>query len=178
MVRSISPLLGLLLLAFAAFNAGAPARAEDSLKAIDEARSATVAALQAAPLSFRRMLFVTGAPSGFAAYEPRGDNVFKPGEPLIVYLEPVGIAWQKEGDIVSSKLEVDFELRSPDGKVLGGQKSFGEFAFTAREQPIDYMAHVTINLTGAPAGNYILGLTIRDTKSGKSVSADLPFEIK
>jgi hypothetical protein len=124
------------------------------------------------------MLFVTGAPSGFASYEPRADNVFKPGEPLIVYTEPIGISWQQEGDTVSSKLAVDFELRSPDGAVLGGQKGFGEFAFTAREQPIDYMAHVTINLTGAPAGNYILGLTVRDVNSGKTASADLPFEIK
>jgi len=63
---------------------------------------------------------------------------------------------------------------SPDGQVLGGQNGFGEFALTAREPPIDYMAHVTINLTGAPAGAYVLGLTVHDTNSGKAASADLP----
>ena len=73
---------------------------------------------------------------------------------------------------------VDFEIRKPDGQVLGGQKGFGEFAFTAREPPIDYMAHVTINLTGAPAGAYVLGLTLHDANSRKSTSTDLPFEIK
>jgi hypothetical protein len=40
------------------------------------------------------------------------------------------------------------------------------------------MAHVTINLTGAPVGVYVLGLTVHDTNSGKAASADLPFEIK
>jgi hypothetical protein len=33
-------------------------------------------------------------------------------------------------------------------------------------------------VTGAPKGSYILGLTIHDSNSGKSMSTDLPFEIK
>jgi hypothetical protein len=177
MLRSLGLALGLLLFASSAAVAG-PASPDPSMAAIDSARTATVDALKGAPLGFRRILFVADTPGGFAIYDPRPDNVFKPGEPLIVYTEPVGIAWQQDGDKVSSKLVVDFELRSPDGQVLGGQKGFGEFTFTAREQPIDYMAHVTINLTGAPSGAYILGLTVRDANSGKAANADLPFEIK
>jgi hypothetical protein len=177
MVRSLRLALGILLFASSTAVAG-PASPDPSMAAIDSARTAAVEALKGAPLGFRRILFVADTPGGFAIYDPRPDNVFKPGEPLIVYTEPVGIAWQQDGDKISSKLVVDFELRSPDGQVLGGQKGFGEFTFTAREQPIDYMAHVTINLTGAPAGAYILGLTVRDANSGKAASADLPFEIK
>jgi hypothetical protein len=85
------------------------------MAAIDSARTAAVEALKGAPLGFRRILFVADTPGGFAIYDPRPDNVFKPGEPLIVYTEPVGIAWQQAGDKVSSKLVVDFELRSPEG---------------------------------------------------------------
>ena len=178
MVRPTVLALGLWLIASSAVLAAEQAGADPSIAAIESARAATIAALKAAPLGFRRVLFVADAPGGFGAYEPRPDNVFKPGEPLVVYTEPIGIAWKQEGNVFSSKLVVDFELRSPDGKVLGGQKGFGEFAFTAREPAIDYMAHVTINLTGAPAGAYILGLTVRDTNSGKSATTDLPFEIK
>ncbi len=177
MRRSVCLAVGLLLFASSA-GFTEPASPDPSIAAIDSARAATIAALKAAPLGFRRVLFVAEAPGGFAIYDPRANNVFKPGEPLIVYTEPVGIAWKQEGDKVSSKLVVDFEVRSPDGQVLGGQKSFGEFALTAREPPIDYMAHVTINLTGAPAGPYVLGLTVHDANSGKTASADLPFEIK
>lgn len=177
MVRSLYLALGLLLFTSAA-GLTQPASPDPSIAAIDSARAATIAALKGAPLGFRRILFVTEAPGGFAIYDPRPNNVFKPGEPLIVYTEPVGITWQQDGDKVSSKLVVDFQVRSPDGQVLGGQNGFGEFALTAREPPIDYMAHVTINLTGAPAGAYVLGLTVHDTNSGKTASADLPFEIK
>ena len=67
-------------------------------------------------------------PEGFAAYKPRDNNGFAADEPLIVYTEPIGVAWKKDGDEFSSKLTVDFEIRTPDGKVLAGQKGFGEFA--------------------------------------------------
>jgi hypothetical protein len=177
MVRSFYLAFGLLLLV-SSVGLAEPASPDPSVAAIDSARAAATAALKNAPLGFRRILFVTEAPGGFAIYDPRPNNVFKPGEPLIVYTEPVGIAWQPNGDKVSSKLVVDFEVRSPDGQVLGGQKSFGEFSLTAREPPIDYMAHVTINLTGAPVGSYVLGLTVHDANSGKTASADLPFEVK
>ena len=99
-------------------------------------------------------------------------------EPIIVYTEPIGVAWKKEGDEYSSKLVVDFEIRSPDGQVLAGQRGFGEFELDAREPPLDYMSHIKLDVTGAPEGSYILGITIHDTNSGKSATTDLPFEIK
>jgi hypothetical protein len=154
------------------------AETDQSLEAINSARAAVVEALNQAPLGFRRILFVSEIPEGFAAYKPRTSNVFAPDEPLIVYAEPIGVAWKKDGDEVSSKLVVDFEIRSPDGQVLAGQRGFGEFALSAREPPLDYMSHIKLDVTGAPAGSYILGLTIHDSNSGKSTSTDLPFEIK
>jgi hypothetical protein len=183
MVRLSSRILGLwLLAAFALFaappHAAAQAGSDKAIEDIDKARAAVVEALSRAPLGFRRILFVSEVPDGFAAYKPRADNVFTADEPLIVYTEPIGVVWQKDGDEFSSKLVVDFEIRSPDGKVLAGQKGFGEFALSAREPPLDFMTHIKLDVTGASAGSYILGLTVHDTKSGKSATADLPFEIK
>jgi hypothetical protein len=154
------------------------ATTDKAIETINAARALTAEALSSAPLGFRRILFVRDVPDGFAAYQPRGNNIFTPDEPLIVYTEPIGVAWTKEGDEFSTKLSVDFEIRSPDGKVLAGQRGFGEFALSAREPPLDFMTHVKLDVTGAPAGDYILGLTRHDTKSGKSTTADLPFEIK
>jgi len=151
---------------------------EESLKAIETARAAVSEALSSAPLGFRRILFVSAVPEGFAAYKPRDTTSFAQNEPLIVYTEPIGVAWKQNGDEFSSKLTVDFEIRTPDGKVLAGQKGFGEFALEAREPPLDYMSHIKLDVSGAPAGSYILGLTIHDANSGKSSSKDLPFEIK
>ncbi|MFO7477679.1 MAG: hypothetical protein R6X03_04945 [Methyloceanibacter sp.] len=193
MVRPICGALALWLLAtgnvFAASQDGPPNQEEQEAKpsqaetgkavaAINAARAAVVEALSKAPLGFRRILFVTEVPEGFAAYQPRTSNVFTVDEPLIVYTEPIGVAWKNEGGVFASKLVVDFEIRSPEGQVLAGQKGFGEFELEAREPPLDYMSHVQLDLTGAAEGSYILGLTIRDTHSGKSASTDLPFKIK
>jgi hypothetical protein len=40
------------------------------------------------------------------------------------------------------------------------------------------MTHIKLDVAGAPAGAYILGLTMHDTKSGKSITKDLPFEVR
>jgi len=157
---------------------GVEAATDKAIEAINAARARTAEALANAPLGFRRILFVREVPEGFAAYEPRADNIFTPDEPLIVYTEPIGVAWTKDGDEFSTKLEVDFEIRTPDGNVLAGQRGFGEFALSAREPPLDFMTHVELDVTGAPAGRYILGLTMHDTKSGRSISKDLPFEVR
>ncbi|HET9273251.1 MAG TPA: hypothetical protein VFO09_03185 [Methyloceanibacter sp.] len=154
------------------------AELDRAIEAIDSARTAVTEALNKAPLGFRRILFVKDIPEGFAAYQPRADNTFRTDEPIIVYTEPIGVAWKKEGDEYSSKLVVDFEIRSPDGQVLAGQRGFGEFELDAREPPLDYMSHIKLDVTGAPEGSYILGITIHDTNSGKSATTDLPFEIK
>jgi hypothetical protein len=179
MVRLAACALALTI--FAAGSAHAAATGEttdDSLKAIETARAAVSEALSKAPLGFRRILFVSAVPEGFAAYKPREDASFKSGEPLIIYAEPIGVAWKQDGDEFASKLTVDFEIKTPEGKVLAGQKGFGEFALEAREPPIDYMSHIKLDVSGAPTGSYVLGLTIHDANSGKSSSKDLPFEIK
>jgi hypothetical protein len=180
MIRMAMCVLGAWL-AFAISAFAAPAEDTDSgqsLEAINSARAAMIEVLNKAPLGFRRILFVKDVPDGFGAYKPRGDNVFAADEPLIIYSEPIGVVWKQDGDEYSSKLVVDFEIRSPDGQVLAGQKGFGEFALEAREQPLDYMSHIKLDVTGARKGSYILGLTIHDSNSGKSTSTDLPFEIK
>ena len=194
MVRVAFCALGLWLMVLsAAFGAptdetspqgGQPAAVTDqaatdkAIEAINAARAATADALSNAPLGFRRILFVSEIPEGFAAYQPRANSIFTADEPLIVYTEPIGVAWTKNGDELSTKLVVDFEIRLPDGKVIAGQRGFGEFALSAREPPLDFMTHIKLDVTGAPAGSYILGLTMHDSNSGKSVATDLPFEIR
>lgn len=154
------------------------AETDKAIAAINAARASVAEALSSAPLGFRRILFVSEVPEGFADYQPRADNVFTPDEPLIVYTEPIGVSWIKDGDELTTKLIVDFEIRLPDGKVLAGQRGFGEFALSAREPPLDFMTHIKLDVTGAPAGAYVLGLTMHDTNSRKSTTTDLLFEIK
>lgn len=39
-------------------------------------------------------LFVTSNPKGYGTYDERNSNVFQPGEPFILYIEPVGFAYK------------------------------------------------------------------------------------
>lgn len=149
-----------------------------AVAAIDTARAATTKALSDAPLGFRRILFVAAEPEGFAIYDPRNSNVFAAGEPLIVYTEPIGVTWKQADGTYSSKLMVDFEIKTPDGKTITGQNDFGQFTLAAKEPYIDYMTQMKFNLNGAPQGSYILDLTVRDANSDKTATAQLPFEIK
>jgi hypothetical protein len=180
MVRLAALLLTLCLSGATSALAQASDQAEmdKAVAAIDSARTAVAEALSKAPLGFRRVLFVSAVPEGFADYKPRADNTFSANEPLIIYTEPIGIVWKQDGDEFASKLTVDFEIRTPDGQVLAGQKGFGEFALSAREKPLDFMTHIKLDVTGAVPGAYILALTMHDTNSDKSVTKELPFEIK
>ena len=67
-----------------------------SVEAYETMRKATLQVWDASPLVFRRALFVAGSPSGFGIYNPRPDNVFKPGEKLVIYAEPIGFKWENK----------------------------------------------------------------------------------
>ena len=147
--------------------------------AIEALRVALRLAHDKSPLAFRKAVFVSEPPKGFGIYAPRGDTVFKKGESLVAYVEPVGIGWAKQSDgSYHSLLTVDFEIRSPTGDILTGKRDFGRFEFKSREQNTEVMTHLTLSLTGAEPGKYVFGVIYHDTTTGKSANVDLPFEIK
>jgi hypothetical protein len=148
------------------------------LEAIETLRRAINVLAAKGPLLLRKVQFITEPPKGFAIYTPRPNNVFPKGEPLIVYAEPIGMAWKTEGPLHRAAMATDFVIRSPEGKILGGQKEFGKFEFNSRDFNQEVHTHLTITLTGAPSANYVLAATYRDLIGGKSATLELPFEIK
>jgi hypothetical protein len=154
------------------------ANAGQQLQAVETLRRAINVLTAKGPLALRRVQFITEPPRGFGIYQPRADNVFRPGEPLIVYAEPVGVGWKAEGELNRAQMVTDFEIRTADGKVLGGQKEFGKFEFNSRERNQEIFTHLTITLSGARPGRYVLAATYRDLVNGKSAMLELPFEIK
>ena len=157
----------------AALSAGKPQ------EAIALMRSALVEAWKATPLSLQKAVFVAEPASGYGVYNVRPDNVFGAGQPLLIYMEPVGFTWAQQGSTYQSHIVADFDLLTPDGRVLAGQKDFGSFQFVSHEHNTEYMATMTLNLTGAPAASYVLQITLRDQMNNdQSVSVRMPFEIK
>ena len=149
------------------------------LSAIENLRQAMRLVQDQTPLSIRKAVFVSEEPQGFGIYKERGSDAFKQGAPLLVYVEPIGVGWKKQDDgYFHSLLAVDFEIRSPTGDILTGKKDFGKFGFTSYEQNTEIMTRLTLTLTGAKPGKYVLGVVYRDKITGKSTTFDLPFSIQ
>jgi hypothetical protein len=159
-------------------EAEAKAAAGQHVEAANALRQALTVLAANAPLLLRNVQFVAEAPKGFGIYQPRGGGSFRSGEPLVVYAEPFGIGWKPEGGQFNALLTVDFEIRTPAGDVLTGKKDFGRFAFTSRERNLEIMTHLTLNVSGAPVGDYVFGATYHDKVTGKSATLDLPFQIR
>lgn len=154
------------------------AKAEQYAEAFETMREALYLLWGKSPLHFRRAFFVTQKASGFGVFKKRTSNEFKQGEPLLIYVEPAGYGWRQDGPIYQSEVTADFELREPNGNILGGQKDFASFNFRSHDRNIEYFMNLTYNLSGIRAGKYIIGTQFRDKVSGKSASFDLPFEVK
>ena len=130
------------------------------------------------PMDFRRSVFVGEKATGFGMMMPRPDNVFKPGEVILIYVEPVGFGWRKVDGLYSSVITADFEIQTPEGKILGGQKKFGRFTIAGQDRNIEYMMHLTYNVTGLAEGEYIVSTVFHDEVSRKNATLNMNFVIR
>lgn len=149
----------------------------DAAGAYDAMHEALVALNAAIPLSIRRAVFVAEPPQGYGVYNPRETNGFASTEALVAYVEPIGVTWAPIQGLHRAEMTVDFEILTPDGQVLANQNGFAEFNFTSRARNTELMTHLTLELTGAPPGKYVLRYVYNDKNSGESASIELPFEI-
>jgi hypothetical protein len=159
-------------------QAEAKAQAGQYTEAIAAIREALYELWGKSPLQFRRAFFVTQKATGFGIFNRRKSNIFKPGEPLLLYAEPIGYGWKQDGQVYKSDIIADFDLRDSKGKILTGQKDFGAFRIDSYDRNTEYFVNMTYKLTGLSAGKFIIGTTLRDKITGKSGSFDLPFEVK
>ena len=166
-------------LADAATKAEALAASGDTLGAHDAMRSAISAFSATLPFSVGKAVFVAAPPIGYAMYEPKQQPVFKPGEALVSYVEPIGLTWKAAA--VEGKMEthftVDLDILSASGEVLANQKAFGNFTFTSFFRNQEIYATLTTDVSGAAAGDYVLRFHFNDLNSGKSASVDQKFTI-
>ena len=149
-----------------------------SLQEIDRRYAALLDAWEKTPLTVRRALFVADHPHGFGLYQERASNIFKPGEALVAYAEPVGFGAKDTGNgLVEFGFAVDFLIKSPDGQILTGQQDFAQLTQQSHVRNLEFMLVLTLNVTGAPPGDYVVEYKLRDVSGEKSTSFALPFKI-
>lgn len=153
-----------------------PAAAQ-TLAALEEAEAAFDTAWAATPLSFRKAIFATDA-TDFGVYNERGNASFKPGEPIVVYAEPVGYGFRDNGDgTYSIGFDIDLAVKTAAGEVVAGKDDFANVAVASRARSREFRLSLTLDLGEAPAGDYVLEYTARDIASPKTGTISLPFAI-
>ena len=147
---------------------------EEASKALEQAQDALWVQ---SPLMFRRAIFTAGEPTGYGLYDLRETSVFKRSEPLIIYSEPMGYSYGRDGSLYVIELGLDFTIRSPDGQEVAAQKDFGVLKLSSRFPNKEFMAKVTYDFSGLPPGEYAVTTVAHDKPSGKSAEFTLPFTL-
>ncbi len=128
-------------------------------------------------MALRRALLVEEEPTSFGVYAPRGDNRYRPGEPVHIYAEPVGHTIRKADGVYSISLALDFTLLDESGKILGGQRDFDRLEMESRRPVMEFMVSFTYDTEGLPAGNYTFETLIRDSFSDRRLKVQMPIVI-
>ena len=168
---------GLMAAVLSGLTAAAPALAQD-LTAYEQAEQALIAVWDQMPLNFRTATFVSGEAEGYGLFTERETAVFAPNEPIVVYAEPMGYGWRQEADgRYSFGLDIDIVLRNAAGDVVASQESFMRQGLTSRARNREFYLTLTLNMTGAPAGDYALEYIVHDLASDKIGTIARTFSI-
>jgi hypothetical protein len=152
-------------------NAG---KFDEALQALETARDVV---WNQTPLSFRKTIFVAADPTGFGIYDIRENNEFKSGELLVIYSEPVGFSYGRDGQIFITEMELDFEIKDASGASLAKQENFASWTLRSRVPNKEFMGKIDYNFTGLQPGDYDVVTTVRDKNSEKANSFSMRFKI-
>ncbi|MDH3264191.1 MAG: hypothetical protein OEM24_09355 [Paracoccaceae bacterium] len=146
--------------------------------ALEDAHAAYLAAWDEAPLAVRKSVFVTGPAAGYGLQEERGSNVFGVGEPIHIYLEPVGFGWVEEGGVNRFGMEIGLRILNPEAQELFAQDRFLNLATQSAAKPTEFFGNVTLNLSGLQSGSYVLEFLLDDIASDETATVEMPIEIR
>jgi hypothetical protein len=151
----------------------------DPIDTLTDAESKVYDAWVNVDLTDRKEAFVKAPATGYGIYEERGSNVFKPGESLYTYIEPVGYGWKDlPGDMYEIHFVGDVQLKDASGAVLLDRKGFTETSLKSHNAMMETYINYTLDLSGAPEGKYSLEYTVHDKSSDQELVVDQDFVIK
>lgn len=143
--------------------------AGDDLGALAAAREALAATWEATTgLSIGATVLLAEPAAGYGIYNPRPNDIYKLGEPVLIYAEPMGFGYGSPGEgLYSIGFFVDLKVMTEMGEILGDLQNLTELDLTSRYPNREFQANLTYNLDGIAPGRYILQTTLRDKNSAK-----------
>jgi hypothetical protein len=145
--------------------------------AVEALREAMLAVWSAAPFGLTQVLATTESANGFRAYTPREPGPYTPGEPLHLYIEPIGLTYVFEDGAYDMGMKADFLLMDTKGTVLGGQRDFADVPFRVHAPSTDVFLTISLGTQGLPPDDYILQVTVRDALGDGAETAEFPFTV-
>lgn len=130
-----------------------------------------------APLAFTAATFVVRPGASYGTYEIRRSSQFAAGEPLLIYLEPVGFEYGRDGSAYLIDLATDIEIVIPSGQVIVTQPDFARISARAGKPIKEFSANLALNAAALKPGEYVLRIVFRDLHSTKSAEVTLPFSV-
>ena len=118
--------------------------------------------------------FVSSDPVAYGVFEERNSSVFKPGEEVLLYVEPVGIQDKNTTDengnkLYSLNMTADLIISDKDGSIVGGEQNIPLTNFTSRHQNKEI--ELDLSITGTETldpGDYMLKWIVTDQNTGKN----------
>jgi hypothetical protein len=129
------------------------------------------------PLTFRKTIFVASEPGGFGMFDMRETTEFKRSEPLIIYTEPFGFAYGRDGQMYIADMALDFEITDATGASVASQENFGSWALRSRVPNKEFMGKLDYDFSGLEPGDYEVITTVRDRNSDKRASFGMKFKL-
>ena len=141
----------------------------DSKAALDAANTLLATVWDSsAEVGIHQTVLVTEPAAGFGIYNPRANDKYKVGEPIMIYAEPFGFGYGTAGEgLYSIGFAVDLKVLTESGEVLGEMLDLANLELTSRYQNREFQANLTYTLDGVPPGRYVLETTLRDKNSAK-----------
>ena len=151
---------------------------DDPVAALQDMNAALDKLWSRMPMVATQATFVAEPPKGFGLYKPRGNSTFKPGEPLIIYAEVAGFGHKPAGDgTYEIAINGDVAIATLQKQVLAKMPDFLKSRMRSHRRNKEFMVQMTVELSGAPAGQYVLLARLKDQVTGKTTSFSLPFRI-
>jgi hypothetical protein len=149
----------------------------DSSGALEKFRGAEEALWQAMPLAVLNVKQVDTA-TGFGIYSERANHTYKPGEKIVLYMEPVGYGYGKDGlgnNMIA--LSVGITVVSAAGETLGTMEKVGRVQVATRSRNRELFFKLDLSLDGLPPGKYRCDFVMHDENSNKTAPFTTDIEI-
>lgn len=125
----------------------------------------------------RNFVFISRQASGFRRYETRERPLFKAGEAMQFYAEPVNIGWTSKGRTYRFEMRIDVEIRTLEGQVIWGQRDYGHLAHDAATADPNTYITGSVVVKGLPPGLYVLSVRFRDPMNNLTAETESGFGI-